>query len=296
MLASMRARLSLFLFSLAISSAALAQSGVGVELDEITDNRVSEGDVVGSCELKLKLTGNGIDKAAAARVLVKEARDDQGNDLKEDPISSDFTPRDYNNGSLQVGMNIPARSASSVRVKGTVELFVPTRDPNAIVKIDKALAKLDAPLASKSLKASKVEVTLLSPGGYKTLMQSRKITEKDIAAIREEGKKRGVSEKEIEAMIGFAQAMDSMDADVPDGAVILSGTKAAFDRIYRVEILGADGKPLDVNSRSTSTRGENTIMMLQPNSPPPAGAALQIYLVTDKSRMSFPFEVSVPLP
>jgi hypothetical protein len=97
-------------------------------------------------------------------------------------------------------------------------------------------------------------------------------------------------------MIGFAQAMDSMDADVPDGAVILSGTKAAFDRIYRVEVLGADGKPLDVTSRSTSTRGENTIMMLQPNSPPPAGAALQIYLVTDKSRMSFPFEVSVPLP
>ncbi|HKR62622.1 MAG TPA: hypothetical protein VJZ00_02730, partial [Thermoanaerobaculia bacterium] len=101
---------------------------------------------------------------------------------------------------------------------------------------------------------------------------------------------------EVEAMIGFAQAMDSMDADAPEGAILLSGKKADFDRLFRVEILGSDGKPLDVGSRSTSTRGEDSIMTLQPNAPPPANAALQFYVLTDKARLSFPFELNVTLP
>jgi hypothetical protein len=37
-------------------------------------------------------------------------------------------------------------------------------------------------------------------------------------------------------------------------------------------------------------------MTMQPNAPPPANAALQFYLLTDKSRLSFPFELTVTLP
>jgi hypothetical protein len=97
-------------------------------------------------------------------------------------------------------------------------------------------------------------------------------------------------------MIGFAKAMEGMDAETPEGAVILSGKKADFDRVYRVEILGTDGKPIDVGSRSTSTRGDNSVMTLQPNTAPPENAALQFFLLTDKSRLSFPFEMNVTLP
>jgi hypothetical protein len=281
---------------LALAASVFAQSNVSVELDEVTDNRMSEGMLSGGCELRVKLNGTGVDKAAGARIVVKDARDDLGNALFEAPMSNDFSPRDNNSGMLQFSLKQPARAASSVKIKGTVELFVPARDPNAVVKLDKALAKLDAPFSSKALKAAKVDLTPLSRGGYSTLMKSRKLTDKDIEAIRAEGKKHGAPEKEVEAMIGFAKAMEGMDADAPEGAVILSGKKADFDRIFRVEIIGGDGKPVDVGSRSTSTRGEDSIMTMQPNAPPPANAALQFYLLTDKSRLSFPFELTVTLP
>jgi hypothetical protein len=290
----MRAFFSLSLLSLALSFSALAQSKVGVELDEITDNRVADGTLQGGCEVRVKLTGTGLDKAVAARVIVKEAQDDRGNALYHKPMNDDFTPRDYNMGTLQFSLKQPARAASSVRIKGTVELFVPSRDPNAIVKIDKA--KLDAPLSSKSLKAAKVDITLLSPAGYTALKKSRKITDKDIEGIRAEGAKRGVSEKEIEAMIGFAKAMEDLDGDLPENAVILSGKEAAFDRIFRIEVLGRDGKPMETSGSSTSTRGDDSIMILQPKEAPPPSASLQVHLLTDKSRVSFPFEMNVPLP
>jgi Tfp pilus assembly protein PilN len=183
-----------------------------------------------------------------------------------------------------------------VRVKGTVELFVPSRDPNATVKIDKALAKLDAPLSSKALKAAKVSITPMSRTGYAEAQKARKLDATKIEAIRAEAKKQGVPEAEMEMAIELAKAMESMDDDVPENAVILSGTKADFDRIFRVEILGADGKPLETSGRSTSTRGDSSVMTLMPSTPPPPNASLQIFLLTDKSRVSSPFDLNVTLP
>jgi hypothetical protein len=281
---------------LSIASAAAAQSGVAVEIDEVVDNRISEGMMTGGLDLRVKLNGTGLDRVTAARVVVKDARDDKGTALAPDNASPDFTPREYNSGTIQVSLRSPARDATSARVKGTVELFVPARDPGAVVKIDKALAKLDAPLSSKALKAAKIELTPLSPAGYAAAMKSRKITDKDIEKIRAEGKKAGAPEKEIEMAIGLAKAFESMDAEPAAGAILLSAKKTAFDRIFRIDVLDADGKPIDITSRSTSSRGDDSMMTLDPAQPPPAKASLQITLLTDKSRMSVPFELNVPLP
>lgn len=279
---------------------AQAQSNVGVEIDDVTDNRQTPQEgfhIAGGLELRLKVTGSNLDKALAARVIVKEAKDDQGNSLVSAGADApDFMSREYNNGTLQVSVQQPARSASTVRLKGTVELYVPGRDPNAIIKIDKALSKLDAPLSSKALKTAKLELTPLSREGYTKQRQARKITEKDIAEMRAEAKKRGVDEKELEMAIGLAQAFDSMDGDVPENAIIFSGKKADFDRIFRIEVLGGDGKPINITSRSTSTRGESSLMTLNPSEAPPANAVLELMLLTDKSRMSFPFDLKVELP
>jgi hypothetical protein len=276
-----------------------AQSGVKVELDEVVDNRVSAGPFQGTLDFRVKLNGAAADKANAARIVVKEARDDRGTVLSDGTSRSpaDFIPRDYNSGTLQFSVSSPARAASSVKVKGTVELFVPTRDPNAIVTVDKALANLDKPLSSKALKAAKVSITPLSAAGYAEAKKARKIDETKIAELRAEGKKQGVPEEEIEMAIELAKAFEGMDDSVPEGAVILSGTKADFDRVFRVEILGTDGKPIQTSGRSTSSRGDaSTIMTIQPSEPPPPNASLQIYLLTDKSRVTTPFEMSVPLP
>ena len=279
---------------LALSAA--GQSGVKVEIDEVIDNRMSEGPMTGGLELRVKLTGSNLDRVTAARILVKDARDDGGNALGAPSGPDDFTPREYNNGSITVTLPSPKRTATSARVKGTVELFVPGRDPSAVVKIDKGLSKLDAPLSAKALKAAKVSLTPLSPAGYSALMKARKVTPEDIEKIRARGKAEGVPEKEIEMAIGLAQAFDSMDADPPEGAVLLAGKESDFDRVFRVDVLGADGKPVDMTMRSTSTRGEDSIMTLQPQQPLPPDSSLQITLLTDKARMSVPFELNIPLP
>ncbi|HYR28825.1 MAG TPA: hypothetical protein VEU30_10190, partial [Thermoanaerobaculia bacterium] len=223
------------------------QSNVTVELEDVTDNRMSTSDttgfqVVGGLELRVKLAGKDLEKAAAARVLIKEAKDDKGNSLLGANRSvPDFFGREYNNGTLQVSVGQPSRSASTVRLKGTVELYVPARDPNANVKIDKALAKLDTPLSSKALKAAKIELTPLSRDGYAAAQKARKITDADIEKIRAEGKKAGAPEKEIEMAIELAKVFEGMDEELPANAIVLAGKKSDFDRIYRVEILGADG-------------------------------------------------------
>lgn len=287
---------------LLFAAAAQGQSGVAVEVDDVTDNRMSyaetsEYQMRGDLQLRVKLTGNDLDKAMGARILVKEAKDDTGRSLLEaDPKIPDFMPRTYNSGVLQMSVLQPERKATSVRLKGTVELYVPGRDPNANVKVEKALAKLDAPLSSKALKAAKLELTPLSREGYNAATKARKITEQDIEKIRAEGKAQGVDTKEIELAIGLAQAFESMDGDYAEGSVVLSGRKSDFDRIFRIEVLGADGQPLSDSGRSTSTRGESGMMTINLSQPPPADAALQILMITDKAKMSFPFDLKVQLP
>lgn len=283
--------------TLFIAASAYAQSGVGIELDDITDNRVSMDGFTGGLELRVKVTGSGLEKASATRVIVKDARDDRGTvlaDGKADP--PDFFPREYNSGTLQFNVRQPARAASTVRIKGTVELYVPSRDPNATVKVAKALSKPDAPLSAPGLKSAKLNITLLSREGLVESMKARKLDDKKIEEIRAEGKKRGVPAEEVEKMIELAKAFEGLDSEPPEGSVILSGKKADFDRIYRVEILGSDGKPIDTSGRSTSTRGDDSIMTIQPSQPVPANATLAFYLLTDKSRMSFPFDLKVTLP
>jgi hypothetical protein len=297
----MRAATALCVFLL-LTLAAHGQSGIGVEIDEVVDNRMSASDtgqfqMRGGLDLRVKLNGNGLDKALAARVIVKEAKDDTGKSLMEaEPSVPDFMPRDYNSGTLQMSVLQPERKASTVRLKGTVELYVPGRDPGASLKIDKALAKLDTPLSSKALKAAKIELTPLSRAGYEKAKESRKITDKDLEKVRAEGKARGIDEKEIALAIEMAKAFESMDGDYPEGSLVLSGKKADFDRIFRIEVLGKDGKPMNTSGRSTSTRGESALMTLNLSEPAPPDAVLEILMITDKARMSFPFDLKVELP
>lgn len=279
---------------LCLSSVALAQSGVGVEIDEVVDNRINVGEFTGTLEVRLKLKGTGLEKANGARILVKDARDDRGTAVINASKDPDFTPREYNSGTLSMSLKQPARAANSVKVKGVVELFVPGRDPNAVVKVANALAKLDKPLSG--LKGANLTITPMSREAYSAALKARKITEQDIERIRAEGKKAGASEKDIELAIGLAKAMEGLDSEPPEGAVILAGKTADFDRIFRIEILGSDGKPINIGGRSTSSRGEEALMTLQPSFAPPKDAALQLFVVTAKSKMSFPFEVDVRLP
>lgn len=278
---------------------ALAQTGVGVEIDEIVDNRMGAEMLRGWLEVRVKLTGQNLDRVASARVLVKTARDDKGTILSEPDADPDFQARDSNMGRMDIRLKNPVRSARSVQLSGTIELFVPGRDPNAVVKLQKALAKTDKPLDSKTLRAEKIVVTVLSTKNYLKQKEAQKLDETKIAEARAEGKRQGVSDKEIEAMIELVKALQELGNEpLPDGAVILSGKEDHFDRIQTIRILRPDGKEVSINGRSSTTSGGgDTLMILNPAEPPPSDATLELTVMTAKTRVSVPFELkSVALP
>lgn len=275
----------------------LAQSKVGVEIADVSDNRISHELMRGALELRIKLTGDDLERAMASRIVIKEAVDDLGTQLMQESRVPDFSPAEYNAMGLQVSVAPPPRKAKSVRLKGTVELYVPSRDPNAIVKIDKPLASLDKPLKSPKLKTAKLSITPMSREGYAKAQEARKITPEKIEKMKAEARTQGVSEQEIELMAGLAEAFSGLDEPLGEGAVALTGRKQDFERIFRVDLLAVDGEPVTMTSRGSSTREDDiTIMTLQPSDALPPNAPMRITLLTDKSRMSFPFELTVDLP
>lgn len=280
------------------AASAGAQTKVGVEVKEVSDSRSRVGQFGGNLQLKLVLAGSDLEKIEQARVVVKSATDDKGNDLWQNGHQADFQPRDWNMGELSVTMRNPARAAKTFRVAGSVELFVPSKDPNAVVKIDKPMTKLDKPLSAKALKAEKLSITLLSPKKYEERRGANKLDDAKIAELRAQAKKEGASDAEIDAAIELAKALQELGGGTPpEGAVILAGKEAEMDRILRVRLLKSDGSEVSVPSKSSSTSGGETIMVVEPSEPVPQDATLELTLLTKKATMSVPFELKqVELP
>lgn len=275
-----------------------AQQNLAVKLGEVVDDRYSKGPLSGSLRVELKVEGEGLDAIKAARFVVKTAQDDTGASLlgterKEAEFSSfDSMAR------VSVSLESPARKARALRLGGSVELLVPSKDPNAIAKVPNALAKKDTPLKAPGLKAAGVEVRVLSAEAYQAEKKKQKLDEKKIAEIRAEGKKRGVSDEEIDQMIELAKAFEGMGGGGPDeNAVILSGKVADMEKILDVEIRGADDTPIHVGMKSSSSDGKTKTTILNASGPPPADASLVFTLLTDKSRVSLPVDLKgVVLP
>ena len=298
MRAAYRGAIVVLVGSLLTSGIAFAQSRVTVEVDEVTDNRMGGDDFTGFLDLRVNIAGERLDDVAAARIIVKKATDDSGTDLLKPGDPPDFQARNVNAGLLNVTLKNPPRKARAVTLSGTVELFLPSKDPNARIKVDRALTKLDTPFTAKGLKSEKLTITPLSAAKYAEKQSSRKLDEAKIAEIRAQAKKEGVSDEELEAAIELAKAFEELGGGpLPEGAVVLSGTKADLDRLLQVRILDSSGEEVDVSSRSSSTTQGETIMILAPNEPPPADAALELTLITKKSTVSVPFELkNIPLP
>lgn len=145
------------------SSLVLAQPDVRVQAGNVTDSRYVGGDRMGGLSVKVKVRGDGMDGVKALRFLLTDARDDLGNQLvPEAKESPKFTDVRGDATTEQLWLKSPSREASTFSVSGRVELFIPGRDPNAVVKVAKALGSPGRPLSSPGLKAADLRLTLLS--------------------------------------------------------------------------------------------------------------------------------------
>jgi hypothetical protein len=143
-------------------SARPAPPDVRVTAGDVTDSRFSGRDRTGGLSLKVKVRGDGMDGVEALRFVLSDARDDLGEPLLPETRDPNRF-RDVRDGVVEESLSLrsPARGASSFSVSGAVELFIPRRDQNALVKVAGALAHPERPLSSPGLEGAGVTVALL---------------------------------------------------------------------------------------------------------------------------------------
>ena len=287
------------LVALGAAGPAAGQTNVRVVPAEVIDDRISEGLASGGLVLMLNFEGDGLDAVKSARILLKEAKTDGGASLLSPKARvPDFTDRNVNGGNLQVAMQNPQRAAETVRVSGTAELFVPGRDPSSLVKVPGALGKLDKPVASKQLKAAKVELTLLSKEKYLEERKKNRLDESKIAAIRAEAKEQGMKDEQVDALVEMAKAFDELGgSDLPENGLYLKVPAASDEKIQELWLETAAGERIETGGSSSSSDEVFVLKQVSLKTAPPKDAVLAVSLFTSKSILSVPFDLKeVPLP
>lgn len=278
---------------------AAGQSNVKVVLSDVIDDRIADGMGSGGLVLMLNLAGDGLDAVKSARIRVKEAKDDSGKDLVDPKTRPpEFSDRNSNAGNIQVGLNNPPRSATSMRISGMADLFVPGRDPGSVVKVPDFLARPGKPLASKGLKAAKVEVTVLSKESYVEARKKNRLDERKIAEIRAEAKARGMKDEEIGPLIEMAKAFDEMgESDFPEHGLYLRLPKASEEKIQELWLETRTGERIETGGSASRTDEAVVLQQIDVKKALPKDAVLVLSLFTERAIVSVPFEIKeVPLP
>lgn len=272
------------------------RSKVKVVVADVTEQRVSPDATQSWLEVALTLGGEELAEVESARIRVKDARDSTGKNLV-DPRSgwSAANERSFEGGRLDLHLRSPARNASSIRISGTAELFMPGRDPNSLVEVPGFQANPGNPIVSKGLAAAGVEVTVLTKDLYIEERKKNQLDEKKIAAIRAEAKARGEKDEEVEALLEVAKALDEIV--VSEHGLYLRIPKASSEKIQALWLQTASREKIGTGDSAATTREGIVLRQIRLNRELPKDAVLVVSLFTGKSVVSVPFDVKeVPLP
>jgi len=234
-----------------------------------------------------------------ARIRLKDAKYDTGKNLLDPKARKpEFSDRNSNGGNIQVALDNPPRSATSVRASGTADLFVPGRDPNSTVKVPGFQARPGKPLVSKGLKAAKVDVTVLSRDRYLEEHKKMRLDDKKIAGIRAEGKERGMKDEEIDALVEMAKGFDEMgEAEVPANGLFLLIPSVSEEKIQELWLETVAGERIETGGYQSRSGDAVALRQVRVKEALPKDAVLVFSLFTDKAIISVPFDMKeVPLP
>lgn len=172
---------------------------------EVKDSRTT-GQFFAGLEIEVKLVGDELADVQAMRTVLSKAVDDTGRDLiDKEKMSGDFEESSRFGGapnSIRLQLKNPARKAANVsEITGEVELFTPSKDPNAVVVIPGFMKQTGKPLVNPALKAAGVEMTVLTKKD-----QDAKRAEEQKKAM-EDAKAKGLDPKMAEQMGGFFSGM-----------------------------------------------------------------------------------------
>jgi hypothetical protein len=266
--------------------------GVRVSAGTIEDRRTT-GRFFAGLEIELKLTGDDVADAKSARIHLTKAVDETGrNLLPEQKPDEDF--RSVGSSQLKLALKNPARGAAAVKeIAGEVQLFVPTRDPAAVVTVDRVVSRMDKSIDSPALKAQKIAIRVVSPKAHRAAAKKREAEfEKEMEKHKDEMKKEAGDDKTAEALMALVKGFSGMMNEVGENDLILE-IEDEQKKLLDVSVVGPKGETIDTHGSMSS----GSLRILQFGEKLPADAKLKLLLQTRKSIVSSPFTLAnVPLP
>lgn len=116
---------------LAAARPAASQETFRIVVDSLSDARArtAAGDASGSLILRPRLEGDALADAKSFRIRVSAAEDDTGRSLLPDEPEPAAWEENAAGEGLWIRLASPARAAEAVTVSGTIDLWMPRRDP-----------------------------------------------------------------------------------------------------------------------------------------------------------------------
>jgi formylglycine-generating enzyme required for sulfatase activity len=254
------------------NSATARDDGIEVAIDRVSpwDGFDRYQQVVGGPAVYLSVKGSGLADAKGIRTVVKEATDESGNPLRRggNPHKNEFgvpTPDGFDDGGKFLK---PRPTAAGGARKGD--------------EFEQKVSRC-SPAAARSIKAL--------AGGVEVWIPSRDPASIITAGYADDADK--PLNNDLLKAAGVDITLQKPTLDISRAYEI----KDPKNRVALVEFLDADGKRLDTNGVSSSSFGGKTILYASFPAKVPADAVVKIYLVTEKSVVTVPFEFKdVPLP
>ena len=280
------------LLLLLLATTAAAQSRVDVEINQVNDRR-SKG-FFSKLTIALDLPKVRSTDVVASRVLVTSATDDSGQSLLDSEAQE--PQLELNSGAMFVKnpeakpvtvslvLKNPDRKAKTVKeVKGEIELFMPSKDPNSIAEIAKFLSLSGKPLSHKALKANGVEIAMLSPAQVDA--ERKRLGE----AKKKEWKDSGWSGQDLDNMV--ASFLESL-LRVEENEVVLR-VKDPSKRIQEIVYVDASGEV----KRASMRTDEGLTMLTTWGDKPQPDWKLRVSMKTPKNLVRHTFALNdVALP
>jgi hypothetical protein len=264
-----------------------------VVINQVNDRRTNGH--FAQLTISLELPGVKASDLAAFRVLVTTAVDDSGKSLVDagageprlEPTGRMGMMHDDGSSppaSVSITLMNPERKASKVKeIRGDIELYMPSKDPNSIAEIPKFLSFSGKPLPAKALAANGVEIAIVSPTQLAAEKKKRGDTK------RAEGKAAGLEGDDLDSYVkSYLESLLTVEDDV-----VLVRVKDPNKRIQQLSYITAAGETKQVQSQDDegftklSSWGEKA----QPD------WKLRVSMTTPKNLVRQSFVLSdVPLP
>lgn len=296
------------------SCLALAALGIfGVSGVAAAQVRVLEGNVAESrrndgfssgLQVELKMVGDALKDAKGIRVTVERATDETGkNLLEEKKAEKDFKEVNLqgdNNTKFSLELKASERKATVIKeISGYLEIFLPTKDPKAVITVANVLKGTGKPLINTTLKAAGLEVTVWTREQYEV---RKKAEEERIRKEQDEKRKKGGAEPMEElgelmvAGLGKIFGMFGGFDDLSENSVVLT-IKDPNSKLLDIEFEDAKGKPLKTGRSSSSSNQEGRTSVFDLDEKLSDTARIRFAVLTPASVSKVPFKlVNVALP